>query len=149
MPTTDLQTQVNAFFDSYRGAFERQDAAAIADHFAYPGLVTSDAGEISLVPITNRQEWIDRLEQLLGMYRAIAVSSARVLDLTLSEISPRLAQAHLHWALHNAAGELLYDFEAIYTVAQSGGAFHITAIAHNEMPRYQACYARLKAQRNM
>ncbi len=138
---------ISVFFDSYRAAFERQDAAAIADHFAYPGLVTSDMGEIALVPMTNRQEWIGKLEQLLGMYRAIGADSARVLDLTLTEISPRLVTAWIHWALHNAAGERLYDFDAIYTMAQTVGAFHITAIAHNELPRYQACYARLKAQR--
>ena len=147
MPTSDLHTTINTFFDSYRSAFERQDAAAIADHFAYPGLVTSDAGEIVLVPITNRAEWIGKLEQLLGMYRAIGVATAHVLELTLTEISPRLAQAHIHWALHTAAGERLYDFEASYTVAQIADEFHIVAIAHNEMPHYQACYARLKAQR--
>ncbi len=147
MPTPDLHSTISAFFDSYRAAFERQDAAAIADHFAYPGLVTSDAGEIALVPITHRQEWIGKLEQLLGMYRAIEVETARVLDLTLTEISPRLVTARIHWALHNAAGERLYDFEAIYTLAQTAGAFHIKAIAHNELPQYQACYARLKAQR--
>ena len=67
MSTTDLHSTISVFFDSYRTAFERQDAAAIADHFAYPGLVTSDAGVISLVPITNRQEWLGKLEQLLGM----------------------------------------------------------------------------------
>ncbi len=147
MPTTDLHTMISVFFDSYRAAFERQDAAAIADHFAYPGLVTSDMGEIALVPMTNRQEWIGRLEQLLGMYRTIGVGSARALDLTLTEISPRLVTARIHWALHNAAGDRLYDFEAIYTVARTAGAFHITAIAHNELPQYQACFARLKAQR--
>ena len=146
MPSTDLRASMSDFFDSYRGAFERQDAAAIADHFAYPGHVTSDAGEIVLVPITNRQEWIGKVEQLLGMYRAIGVGTARVLDLALTEISPHLLQAQIHWALQTSAGERLYDFEAIYTLAQTAGAFHITAIAHNEMPQYQACYARLKAR---
>lgn len=147
MPTNDLHARINAFFDSYCTVFEHQDAAAIAEHFAYPGHVTSDAGEIVLVPITSRQEWIGKLEQLLAMYRAIGVGSARVLDLTLTEISPRLVTAQIHWALHTAAGERLYDFEAVYTVAQSNDAYHIVAIAHNELPHYQACYARLKAQR--
>ncbi len=146
MPTSDLHSTLSTFFDSYRSAFERQDAAAIADHFAYPGLVTSDAGEITLVPITNRQEWLGRLEQLLGMYRIIKVGSARILDLTLTEISPRLVLAHIHWSLHTPAEEHLYDFEAVYTLAQTAGAFHITAIAHNEMPHYQAYVTRLKAQ---
>jgi hypothetical protein len=147
MSTTDSPINISAFFDSYRTAFERRDAAAVADHFAYPGHVTSDTGDIVLVPITDRQEWIGKVEQLLGMYQAIGVDSARVLDLTVTEISPRLIQAHVHWALHTAAGERLYDFEAIYTVANVGGEFHIVAIAHNEMPQYRACYARLKAQR--
>jgi hypothetical protein len=147
MSTNDLHAQINAFFYSYRTAFEQRDATAIADHFSYPGHVTSDAGEIVLVPITNRPEWIGKLEQLLGMYRAIGVATAHVLDLMVTDISPRLVQAHIHWALQNAAGERLYDFEAIYTVAQTGGAFHITALAHNELPQYQACLARLNAQR--
>jgi hypothetical protein len=147
MSTNDLHAQINAFFYSYRTVFERQDAAAIADHFAYPGLVTSDAGEIALVPIANRQEWIGKLEQLLGMYRAIGVATAHVLDLMVTDISPRLVQAHIHWALQNAAGERLYEFDAIYTVAHIGEEFHIMAIAHAEMLHYQACYARLKAQR--
>ncbi len=147
MPNSTLQSTISAFFDPYRAAFERQDAAAIADHFAYPGHVTSDAGEIVLVPITSRQEWVGKLEQLLGMYRAIGVATAHVLDLMVTHISPRLAQAHVHWALKNAAGERLYDFDAIYTLAYIGEEFHITAIAHAEMLHYQACYARLKAQR--
>jgi len=147
MPTIAIQTSVSAFFDSYRAAFERGDAAAVADHFVYPGHVTSDAGEIVLVPITNRQEWLGKLEQLLGMYRAIRLSSAHVLDLTLTEISSRLVQAQLHWDLRDAAGLRLYDFVASYTLANGDGAFRITAIAHNELPQYQACLARLKAQR--
>ena len=147
MTTTDLPTQITAFFESYRTAFERQDAAAIADHFAYPGLVTSDAGAITLVPITNRQEWLGKLEQLLGMYRAIGFGFARILELDLTEVSPRLGLAHVHWALHTAAGERLYDFIAVYTVARAAESFHITAIAHNELPKYQACLLRIKAQR--
>jgi hypothetical protein len=147
MATTDYHTTISAFFDSYRAAFERQDAAAIADHFAYPGHVTSDAGEIALVPIANRQEWIGKVEQLLDLYRAINLSSAQILDLALTEISSRLIQAQVHWALHDAAGLRLYDFVAIYTLANIDGAFRIAAIAHNELPQYQACLARLNAQR--
>ena len=143
---TDLNIIINAFFDSYRTAFERRNAAAIADHFAYPGLVTSDADGITLVPIPNRQEWLGKLEQLLAMYRAIDVATAQILDLQVIEVSPRLVMAHIHWALQTAAGARLYDFTAIYTLAQIEGAFHITALAHDEMPHYRACLTRLKAQ---
>ncbi len=148
MTTTDLQTQVVAFFDSYRAAFEQRDAAAIADHFAFPGLVISDAGEITLAPITDRPSWIGRLQQLLGMYRAIEVATAQVLALTVTEISPHLAVAHIRWGLETAAGQRLYDFTGVYTVAQLDGAWRIVALANDEMPHYRECLTRLKAQRS-
>jgi hypothetical protein len=147
MSATDIQASVSAFLDSYRAAFERGDASAVADHFVYPGYVTSDVGKIVLVPITARQEWLGKVEELLGMYQAIKLSSAHILNLALTEISSRLIQAQVHWALHDAAGLRLYDFVAIYTLANIDGAFRIAAIAHNELPQYQACLARLKAQR--
>jgi hypothetical protein len=137
---------VNAFFESYRAAFERFDAPAIADHFAYPSHVTSDTGEIVLMAVAGRQDWIAQVERLIGMYRAIKVSSARVLDLVTTELSPRLIQARIHWALHDGAGRDLYDFDAIYTLASINGALRITAISHNEIPRYRACLARLQGQ---
>jgi hypothetical protein len=146
MTPTDLPVSINAFFDSYRTAFEQRNAAAIADHFAYPGLVISDADGITLAPIPNRQEWMGRLEQLLGMYRVIEVATAQILDLKVIEISPRLVIVHVHWDLRTAADASLYDFTAIYTLAQLEGAFHITALAHDEMPHYRACLTRLKAQ---
>ncbi len=76
--------------------FERFDASAIADHFAYPCHITSDAGEITLMPVTSRQAWVGQLEQLLKLYRTSACSSAQVLDLTFAQLSPRLVQAATH-----------------------------------------------------
>jgi hypothetical protein len=45
---------VRAFLESYRDAFERLDAAAIADHFAYPSHITGDADEIALMQLSNK-----------------------------------------------------------------------------------------------
>ncbi len=47
---------VQRFFTSYRAAFEQSDAAAIAGHFAYPCHITSDAGEIVLMPIAEQRD---------------------------------------------------------------------------------------------
>ncbi len=138
---------VSAFFDSYRTAFERFDAPAIAGHFAYPSHVTSDTGTLALSTIASLEEWIGKIERLLGMYRAIGVSSARILDLAPTELSPRLVQAIVHWELHDGAGQLLYDFEAAYTLGEIDGKLRIAAIAHDEIPRYRACLARLRSRR--
>src|SRR5947208_847101 len=104
MTLNETTQSVNAFFESYRIAFERLDAPAIADHYAYPSHITSDTGAIVLVPITGQQDWIGKIEQLLAMYRAIGFCSARVLTLAPTELSPRLAQAMVHWALHDGEG---------------------------------------------
>ena len=140
---TDTRTTVTAFFASYRAAFEGADATAIVDHFAFPCHVTSEAREVTLTAIASRGEGLRMVEQLLAMYRTIGVHSARPLDLAVSEISPRLAQALVRWGLYDAAGDLLYAFEAAYTLASIEGALRISALAHNEIPRYRECLARL------
>ena len=145
--SSEITPGVSTFFASYRAAFERFDAPAVARHFAYPCHVTSDTGTIALSTIASLEEWIGKIERLLGMYRAIGVSSARVLDLAATELSPRLVQAIVHWELHDDAGQLLYDFEAAYTLVEIDGELRIAAIAHDEIPRYRACLARLRPRR--
>ena len=138
-----LPVDVARFFESYRAAFERYDSAAIADLFGYPTHVTSDGGEVSLACIATRQEWIRQLDRLLGMYREIGVHTARLAGGSASTLSDRLVQATVRWALEDAGGRLLYHFDAIYTLARIDGTLRITAIAHNELPRYREALARL------
>ena len=138
--------RVSAFFKSYLRAFESFNAAAIADHFAFPCHVTADSGEIGLTAVAERGAWIAQLEKLLAMYRAINVASARIVDLRITTISAQLLLAVVHWDLDEPAGNWLYSFEAAYTLAGDGDALRITAIAHNEIPRYRECVARLRAR---
>src|SRR5215210_5743744 len=107
---------VAAFFDSYRAAFAQGDAAAILDHFAFPCHITGEAREITLTTIASREEGARMVGQLLEMYRTVGVATARVLDLNVSEISPRLLQALVHWSLEYATGAVVYAFEASYTL---------------------------------
>jgi hypothetical protein len=145
--SSETAPSVSAFFESYRTAFERLDAPAIADYYTYPGHMTSDTGKIVLIPIAAKLEWIGQIEQLLGTYRAIGFSCAHILDLVATELSPRLIQAILHWRLHDGAGRVLYDFEATYTLAKINGTLRIAALSHNEIPRYRAYLAQHQSQR--
>jgi hypothetical protein len=149
MNTNETVTDVTGFFESYRLAFERLDTSAIADHFAYPSHITSDTGEIVLSPVVTKPDWIPQIEQLLAMYRAIGLTSARILNLALTELSPRLVQAVVDWALQDDTGSLLYSFQAAYTLAKIDDVVRISGIAHNEIPKYRECLARLKAQRTL
>ena len=54
--------------------------------------MTSDTGQIVLVAIAARSEWIAQIEQLLGMYGGIGFRSARILNMVSSALSSRLVQ---------------------------------------------------------
>jgi hypothetical protein len=146
MTMNEPASSVTAFFESYRLAFERLDAPAIAEHFAYPSHITSDTGQIVLIPIASQPQWTAQIEQLLGMYRAIGFRSASVLNLALTELSPRLVQVLVHWALYGDDAGLLYDFQALYTLATINTTLRITTIAHNELVRYREYVVRLQSQ---
>jgi hypothetical protein len=142
---SDVPADVAAFFESYRAAFERYDSGAIADLFGYPAHVTSDGGEVGLLGIATREDWVPQLDRLLRLYRSLGVHSARVIEASASTLSDRLVQATVRWALDDAGSRCLYSFEATYTLARIGGALRITAIAHDELPRYQEALARLRS----
>ncbi len=127
------------FFESYRSAFGRKDPDAIADHFAYPAHVASDAGQVMLSPVSSRHEWRSQVEQLMRMYQQIDFQSARVLALSVKELTARLLQACVHWALDDTQGKRLYDFEAIYTLGHFREGWKIVAMSHNELARYWTC----------
>ncbi len=139
------EPEVQAFFDSYRAAFERRDAAAIAGHFRFPLHVTGDSGEVTVVSVPSVEAWLPQLERLLAAYTSMDVRTAAMLDAHTTRMSPRLAQTAVRWALQNSAGRVVYEFDAAYTIAGTGGALKITAIAHNEQLRAREALAKRAA----
>jgi hypothetical protein len=135
---------VRTFLDAYRAAFEAFDAPAISDLFSYPCQVTGDAGELAVTTVATREAWIPEIERLVAAYRAIGAHAAEVLRLHVTELTPRLVQATVHWGLVDEEGERIYDFDASYTLADLGEGIRITAIAHNETPRLRAALKRLR-----
>lgn len=136
MANPQVPPMVNSFFESYRSAFERLDAEGIADHFIYPCLVTGDSPKVIPQSIASIDEWIPQVRQLVVGYRTIGFSSARILDLSVIELSPRLMHAAVSWELLSASKEALYDFRVLYTLAEKDGRLKIAAIAHNETPKF-------------
>jgi hypothetical protein len=141
--SSKITADVRAFFTTYCTAFIRQDAPAIARHFADWVHVTSDGGDDVSVHVANAVEWRTTIDRLLEMYRAIDVGSVEATGLATDALSSRLVQARLRWALSDRAGRPLYEFDAMYTLARHTEAFRITAIAHNEIPEYRRCLARV------
>jgi len=141
-----ITADVRAFFTGYCTAFIRQDAPAIAKHFADLVHVASDDGRDVSVQLVTAADWRKTIDGLLDMYRAIDVGFVEATGLATDALSPRLVQARLRWALNDKASRPLYEFDAMYTLARHTEKFRITAIAHNEIPEYRKCLARIKTE---
>ena len=140
---SSVTADVRAFFTTYCSAFIRQDAPVIAKHFANTIQVASDTGNQVTVHVATAAEWRKTIDQLLEMYRAIGFGWAEATALTCEVLSPRLVHAHLRWSLQDAAHQPLYEFDALYILARHTDSFRIICIAHNEIPQYRRCLARV------
>jgi ketosteroid isomerase-like protein len=146
MRSSEITADVRAFFTTYCTAFIRRDAPAIAGHFADQVHVASETGKSVRIQVQSSDEWRKTIDQILEMYRAINVASAEVTAMSVQPVSSRLVQASLQWALRDANGAPLYEFDALYTLARHSEKFRIVAIAHNETPQYRRCAERIAAQ---
>lgn len=140
--TVAERSKVKTFFDVYRMAFEAFDAPAIAELFHYPCHITGDADDIEVASILTRDEWLPQIERLTSVYRSAGLRSVEMVVRDVIELTPRLAQASVRWRLADKRGARLYDFDAVYTVADFGDGVRITAIAHNETPHLRALVER-------
>lgn len=137
----ELKQEIDAFFRSYCAAFEALDADAIADCFAFPSHIASDADEVSLIPIANRQECLTAVDKVVALHRELGAPAGRIHDLTIHELSPQLVQASLRMEVLDGTANFLYDFEATYSLAKLSGRWRIAAISHNQIPRLLRCVA--------
>lgn len=147
MATTE--EAVRAFFESYRMAFEGLEPEILAAHFAYPVHLAGDSGQgdVTLSVVPDKAAWVAQLTQLTQMYRAIGVWSIHMRALVTRELSPRLVQAAVTWALIDDAAEDLYVFEVFYTLAHSEGTLRVAALAHDELPKLRAAFIKARARR--
>ena len=143
MRSSKITADVRAFFTSYCTAFIRQDAPAIVKLFAEEVHVASDSGSDVRVHVVGPVEWRGAIDRILAKYRAIDVGSIEATALATDALSPRLVQARIRWALSDKAARPLYEFDAMYTLARHTDIFRITGIAHNEIPEYRRCLAKL------
>jgi len=141
---SSVTADVRAFFTTYCSAFIRQDAPAIAKHFANTIQVASDTGDDVTVHVAAAGEWRKTIDHLLEMYRAIGFGWAEATALTCEVISPRLVHAHLRWSVQDQSHHPLYEFDALYILARHTDTFRIISIAHNEIPQYRRCLSKAR-----
>jgi hypothetical protein len=132
---------VDEFFASYAADFATYDAATVAEHFAYPVQSVGDTDAGPDVTTAGRQEWLLVLDRLLGAYRELGVTGARLHSVQVTRLGHGLHVARVGWTLLGTDKLPVYDFEASYTLVASDGGLRISAIAHNEVPKLRAALA--------
>ena len=129
-----LLRQIESVFVSYAAAFSRGDQHAIAAHFGDTVHVTADTGTgVHTTFFASRDEWLAVISELVASYGRKGVGRVQLQRLHVMSLSERVAQASVRWALVGRGGADLYEFEALYTLANEGGAWRIVAIAHDEV----------------
>lgn len=120
------------FLSRYAQEFATGDAAKIATYFAYP-LQTISAEESSAsVSAFSEAEWKAVLDRLLSAYRQLGVARAKPLWSEVDMWMPGLHFLSVTWRLLDCADRLIYTFDAVYIVADTGPGLRVAALAHNE-----------------
>jgi hypothetical protein len=134
--------QARSFFERYAAAFARYDAVALVELFAFPLHIVGIVDMPTAISIPSRDDWLPLLDGLLGSYRRLGVAGGVPLELQVSELTGRACSVRLHWELRRDDGSAIYDFTAIYTLAQVDRAWRVFAIVHDELPKLNAALGR-------
>lgn len=124
--------------EQYRAAFMRADVRALVDCFTFPlQVVTVTDGEAS-PSVADGEEWPGVIDSLLGAYKRLGVTDCVPLATEIIEPIDAVAVVRVNWALLREDSEPVYDFTAVYTLAQVAGRLRIVALAHDELPKMRA-----------
>ena len=121
--------------DDYRSAFLRGDVDALVNCFAFPLQVANVTGDEVSVTVAGSENWPEVLRGLLDLYQRLEVADAVMLAVEISQPLEPVAIIRVHWRLERVDGSSVYDFTAVYTLAQVAGRLKIIAVAHDERSR--------------
>jgi hypothetical protein len=138
MTSGDITANVLDFLASYRKAFESYDTDAIVAHYCFPCQLASDAEKVTVTAIEGPEQLKPAVGYILSLHREIGVTSSRITQLDITELSPRLASMMLRYDLVDADGRALYDMQCIYSLLRTDQGYRITGLTHNQLPRLLA-----------
>jgi len=123
------------YFDAYR----QNRIEDILDWFLYPCHFVSDADDVTLMPLPDREACRPGVERVLKWHHTLGVTRRRIVRQTCTKLSPRICCIDALVDLEDDAGNKFYDFEGLYTFVRSGESWRVAAITHNQIPRLLAC----------
>lgn len=123
---------VEAFFRRYQKAFEERNPEMIRSCFHAPVCIATDTGTAVQTAWFDDAQWSHVIDRLLAQYHALRIGRVEQRGFEVLQISARLVAAAVSWSLFDQRDELLYEFNAVYTLKREYDALGILAIAHDE-----------------
>ena len=128
--------ETQAFFESYRDAFNRLDGNAVADLWHTQSGITDSAGPDATACLTW---WPDDAPMranhvaLCDVYRGHNYGRAEFMIEQHLPLGQHHAFAHLHWTLQRRDGSLLQQFHTGYQLLRTAQGLRVLlAVAHQE-----------------
>jgi hypothetical protein len=138
MTSRNMTADVMDFLASYRNAFQSYDTDAIVAHYCFPCQLVSDAEPVAVTAIEGPGQCKAAVGYILSLHREIGVTSSRITQLDISELSPRLTGMMLRYELVDSDGRPLYDMQCFYSLLRTDQGYRIAGLTHNQLPRLLA-----------
>jgi hypothetical protein len=138
MTSGSITVDVLDFLASYSKAFESYDSDAVVAHYCFPCQLVSDAEKVTVATIEGPEQCKAAVGYILSLHREIGVTSSRITQLNITELSPRLAGMMLRYDLVDADGRTLYDMQCFYSLLRTDQGYRIAGLTHNQLPRLLA-----------
>jgi 2-oxoglutarate dehydrogenase complex dehydrogenase (E1) component-like enzyme len=127
-----MPPDLRQFFESYRGAFNRLDAAAISAHYSLPSMLTDRRGQVVW---TEPGEVLANMAALCEYYRSNGFQSAEFEPLGFIDQPPDHAVADLAWTVLRSGARSAVCFRTGYNVRRQAGEWRIVlCTAYDEVP---------------
>lgn len=134
-----IQEDVTAFFVAYADAFNRDDAAALAELWEAVGLFPAPTGNF----IMERPAFRAHCARLMEFYRRQGVVRAEADVLSATELFPDVAQARVAWCMRGTEADLIASWEHVYILRRSDRWRVSLTIADGEIAAWAARGAQL------
>ena len=125
MNTLSLHATLRAFFDDIASAFGAGDMPRFRQLYALPCVVLTAEGAL---PLLDDGAFTDFFAALLARLRTLDFARSAFRDLTVTQLTPSIALAAMHWTRYRGDDSVIETLGATYTLVLQDGRWRIMAL---------------------
>lgn len=133
---TDLRRELEAWCQSYVGAFNAGEADAIAGHWSFPALTTQAGRSFAF---KSAEHFAKNTDRLLGFYRAQHVDRVERALVECHMLHENAAAMTVSDVMYSPTSEIIARWQAAYVLQRVQGAWKaVMAVADGETEAWAA-----------